>query len=171
MKGQTPPPIVSIVGFSGSGKTTLLEKLIPELAGLGLRIGTIKHHVHGFEMDKPGKDTWRHKRAGAAVTIISSPRQIGMVMDVDHDQHPDELTYLLHDVDIVLTEGYKQGDTPKIEIFREGLREHPVCRDDPRLIGLVTDTRVDLGVPRFALDDIKGLAAFLIDRFAITPRT
>ena len=82
------PPIVSIVGNSGSGKTTFLEKLIPEMIRRGFKVGTIKHDVHGFEMDKPGKDSWRHKRAGAHTTMISSPYQIGMVMDVDEDHNP-----------------------------------------------------------------------------------
>ncbi|HUU81381.1 MAG TPA: molybdopterin-guanine dinucleotide biosynthesis protein B, partial [Acidobacteriota bacterium] len=84
-------PIVLFVGSSGSGKTTLLEKLIPELTRRGLRVGTIKHDVHGFEMDQPGKDSWRHKHAGALASIISSPHQIGEVMDVDHDHSLDEL--------------------------------------------------------------------------------
>ena len=74
-------PLFSVVGFSGSGKTTLVEKLIAEMANRGLKIGSIKHDAHGFSMDKPGKDSWRHKKAGALATIISSPFQIGMVKD------------------------------------------------------------------------------------------
>jgi molybdopterin-guanine dinucleotide biosynthesis adapter protein len=169
VKALTGPALVSIVGFSGSGKTTLLEKLIAELAARGTRVGTIKHDVHGFEMDKPGKDSWRHKQAGAVTTIISSPYQIGVVMDVDHDHDPNELKQFFGNVDIVFTEGYKQGDKPKVEIFRAGLRDEPLCKDDDHLIGLVTDTEVDLGVPRFSLDDIKGLADFLIDSFDLAP--
>lgn len=167
MKAQTETPIVSIVGFSGSGKTTLLEKLIRELATRGYRVGTVKHDVHGFEMDKPGKDSWRHKQAGAVATIISSPRQMGMVMDVDHDLHPDELKRFFPNVDIIFTEGYKEGDKPKVEIFRAGLCDEPLCKNDTHLIALVTDTTVELGVPRFSLDDVKGLADFLIGRFCI----
>jgi molybdopterin-guanine dinucleotide biosynthesis protein B len=169
MKEQPGPPIVSIVGFSGSGKTTLLEKLIRELAGRGCRVGTIKHDVHGFEMDTPGKDSWRHKQAGAVTTIISSPRRIGMVMDVGHDHHPDELKRFFQNVDIVFTEGYKQGDKPKVEIFRAGLQDEPLCKDDDHLIGLVTDTEAAHRAPRFLLDDVKGLADFLIGRFDIVP--
>jgi molybdopterin-guanine dinucleotide biosynthesis protein B len=169
VKALTGPTLVSIVGFSGSGKTTLLEKLIHELAARGYRVGTIKHDVHGFEMDTPGKDSWRHKQAGAVATIISSPRRIGMVMDVDHDHDPDELKRFFQDVDIVFTEGYKRGDKPKVEIFRAGLRGEPLCKDDDHLIGLVTDTAVDLGAPRFSLDDVKGLADFLIGRFNLVP--
>ena len=169
MKAQSGTPIVSIVGFSGSGKTTLLEKLIRELATRGYRVGTVKHDVHGFEMDKPGKDSWRHKQAGAVATIISSPRQIGMVMDVDHDLHPDELKRFFSNVDIVFTEGYKEGDKPKVEIFRAGLRDEPLCKDDNHLIALVTDTTVELRVPHFSLDDVKGLGDFLVSRFDIKP--
>ena len=99
------PAIVCIVGKSGSGKTTLLEKLIPELTGMGLKVGTIKHDVHGFEIDHPGKDSWRHKQAGSAITIISSPQRIGVVMDVEHDHTLDELASFFSGVDIILTEG------------------------------------------------------------------
>ncbi|MFO7601628.1 MAG: molybdopterin-guanine dinucleotide biosynthesis protein B [Candidatus Desulfacyla sp.] len=169
MKALTGPALVSIVGFSGSGKTTLLEKLIHELASRRYRVGTIKHDVHGFEMDTPGKDSWRHKQAGAVTTIISSPHQIGVVMDVDHDHDPNELKRFLQDVDIVFTEGYKRGDKPKVEIFRAGLRDEPLCKDDDHLIALVTDTEVELGVPRFSLDDVKGLADFLIGSFSLVP--
>ena len=170
MKALAGPALVSIVGFSGSGKTTLLEKLIHELTVRGYRVGTIKHDVHGFEMDTPGKDSWRHKQAGAVTTIISSPHQVGMIMDVDHDHDPKELKPFFLDVDIVFTEGYKQGDKPKVEIFRAGLRDEPLCKDDAHLIGLVTDTEVALGAPRFSLDDVKGLADFLINRFGLIPR-
>ncbi|OQX63627.1 MAG: molybdopterin-guanine dinucleotide biosynthesis protein B [Desulfococcus sp. 4484_242] len=167
MKSRTAPPVVSIVGFSGSGKTTLLEKLIRELIGRGCRVGTIKHDVHGFDLDRPGKDSWRHKQAGAVGVIISSPRRIGMVMDVDHDHHPEELKRFFPPVDIILTEGYKQGTTPKIEIFRLGLRDEPLCREDPHLIGIVTDANIDIGVPRFSLEGIPDLAGFLIRRFSL----
>jgi len=170
MKEQDRPPIVSIVGFSGSGKTTLLEKLIRELAARGYRIGTVKHDVHGFEMDKPGKDSWRHKRAGAATSVISSPRQVGVVMDVDHDHDPDELRPFFRNVDIVFTEGYKRGDKPKVEVFRAGLRDAPLCRHDDHLIALVTDTKVDIGAPRFSLEDVEGLADFLVGRFQVAQK-
>lgn len=161
------PPIVSVVGRSGAGKTTLLEKLIPELARRGFRVGTIKHDVHGFEMDKPGKDSWRHKQAGSAVTLISSPHQIGMVRDVDHDHRLDELVPYLAGVDIVLTEGYKRGDKPKVEIFRPEVHSEPLCRGDDKLVALVSDAPVDLGVPRFSIGDINGLADFLVVNFEL----
>jgi len=152
---KTSPPFVSVVGNSGSGKTTFLEKLIPELIARGLKVGTIKHDVHGFEMDKPGKDSWRHKHAGASATVISSPYQIGMVMDVEHDHKPDELLLLFNGMDIILTEGYKRGDHPKMEIFR----------NDNYLLALISDETVHLKVPRFSTKDIKGVADFLITHF------
>ncbi|SPD72529.1 Molybdopterin-guanine dinucleotide biosynthesis adapter protein [uncultured Desulfobacterium sp.] len=170
MSKQGEPPIISIVGMSGSGKTTLLEKLIPELKGRGLRVATIKHDVHGFEMDKPGKDSWRHKRAGAATSMISSPFMIGMVMDADHDHSPEELGRFLSGSDIILTEGYKQKGKNKLEVFRpDGSGEEPICRDDKDLIALISDMPFDLGVPRFTLNDISGLADFIISRFELAP--
>ena len=165
LPGKGIPPIVCIIGNSGTGKTTLVENLIPELKGRGLRVGTIKHDVHGFEMDKPGKDSWRHKQAGAMTTIVSSPHQIGMVMDVDHDYSLDELAAFFPGVDIILVEGFKRAKRPKIEIFRPELRKEPLCKDDDFLVALISDTLVDLGVPRFSSDDIKGLADFLIIHF------
>jgi len=159
------PPVISIVGTSGVGKTSLLEKLIPELTRRGLKVGTVKHHMHRFEMDKPGKDTWRHMKAGAAATMISSPNRIGLIMNVDHDHSPDELRAFLCNVDIILTEGYKRGQNPKIEIFRLEVNEMPLCKGDAHLLALVSDTTVDLDVPQFSMRDIEGLADLVIDHF------
>lgn len=158
-------PVVCIVGKSGSGKTTLMEKLIPELNRMGLQAGSIKHDVHGFEMDQPGKDSWRHKQAGSKTSIISSPQRIGMVMDVDHDHSLDELALFFPGVDIILAEGYKKRGKPKVEIFRREVHSQPLCRNDETLIALMTDTNVDLGVSRFATNDVRGLSAFLAERF------
>lgn len=163
------PPIVSIVGPSGVGKTTLMEKLIPELSGRGYRVGTVKHDVHGFEMDRPGKDSYRHKHAGAEVTIISSPKQIGMVMDVGHDYHLDELKKFLLNMDIVLTEGYKREGRPKVEVFRPEVHGELLCKGEDQLIALVSNVPVDSGVPRFSMNDVKGLADFLTAYFKLIP--
>ncbi len=166
---KTLPPIVSVVGYSGAGKTTFLEKLILALTRRGYNVGTIKHDVHGFEMDKPGKDSWRHKKAGAATTIISSPNQIGVVMDVDHDHGPAELMPFLSRMDIVLTEGYKRGDTPKLEIFRPEAYKEPICRDDENLLALISDEPLDFGVPRYSIDDIEGVVDFVTKHFNLAP--
>ena len=163
------PPVIIIAGSSGSGKTNLLEKLIPEFIRRGFRIGTIKHDVHGFEIDQPGKDSWRHKQAGASTTIISSSRQIGMIRDVDHDHHLDELASLLSNMDIVLAEGYKQLDRPKLEVFRSEIHKEPLLKDDEHLIALISDTAVDLDVPQFSTNDIQGLTGFLITYFSLIP--
>ena len=163
--GKTAPSVISVVGSSGVGKTTLIEKLIPELTRRGVRVGTIKHHMHEFEMDRPGKDSWRHRRAGARVSVISSPAQIGITMDVDHDHSPGELLPFFTGVDLVLAEGYKRGDTPKIEVFRPGVHKEPLCKNDARLVALVCDVDVSAGVPRFSPEDIRGLADFLVSRF------
>ena len=162
-------PIISVIGPSGAGKTTLLEKLIPELTRRGFRVGTVKHHRNRFEMDRPGKDSWRHKQAGAVVTVVSSPHKIGVVMDADHDHHPDELAPLLCNVDIILTEGYKRGHNPKIEVFRPKGHDVPLLTGDAHLIALVSDVQVDLEVPQFSTDDIGGLADFLINSFNLIP--
>lgn len=159
------PPIISVVGFSGAGKTTLMEKLIGELTHRGYRVGSIKHDVHGFEMDKPGKDSWRHKQAGACTTLISSPYQIGMVMDVDHDHHPDELKKFFTNVNVILTEGYKQQRRPKVEIFRSEIHDEPLCNNDDNIVAIMSDIPVNIKVPRFSLDDIRGLVDFLVNQF------
>jgi molybdopterin-guanine dinucleotide biosynthesis protein B len=163
--GKTTAPIVSVVGRSNSGKTTLLEKLIAELKQRGFCVGTIKHDIHGFEMDRPGKDSWRHKQAGASTTIISSPNKIGMVMDVDHDHKPEELIPLLSNIDIILTEGYKNRDHPKLEVFRSDVHKDPICKGDKNLLALICDEKIDLGVPRFSTDDIEKITEFIVGHF------
>ncbi len=162
------PLIISFVGHSGSGKTTIIEKLIRLLAGAGLKVGIIKHDVHGFEMDKPGKDTWRHKKAGAAATIISSATQIGLVMDADHDHQPEELAPLLRFADLIITEGYKRGSHFKIEVFRPAATgdSKPLCRNDPRLLAIISDEKIVTDRPVFGTHDVKAVADFLKSHMA-----
>ena len=162
-------PVVLIVGKSGSGKTRLLQKLITVLAQRGLRAGTIKHAGHGFEMDMPGKDSRRHRQAGAVTTIISSPSGIGMLRDVNHDHKPIELLEFFPDVDIVIAEGYKRESLPKIEVFRPEVHKTPVCKGDKNLLALVSEAGIDLNVPRFSPDDINKITDFLINRFKLSP--
>jgi molybdopterin-guanine dinucleotide biosynthesis protein B len=167
MNSSMLPPLVSIVGRSGSGKTTLMEGLIQEFRKMGLHIGTIKHHHRDLEMDSPGKDTWRHRKAGSETTIIACPNRIGVIMDTDHDLIPTELIPYFPGKDIVLAEGYKYGNQPKVEIFRAEVHGEPVCLHDDSLIALVSDSSVNLGVPRFTTHDIPSLAEFLIEHFKL----
>ena len=166
-RGKGQPPVVLIVGSSGSGKTSVLVKLIPELRERGLKIGTIKHHHRDFEIDHPGKDSWQHKQAGAERAMISSPKRIGIVMDADHDHALDELIPFFTGLDIVLVEGYKKADRPKVEVFRHEVHNRPVCIDDKYLIAIVSDQPLEIGVPCFGTGDITGLSKFLISRFKL----
>ena len=158
---ENAPPVLCIVGFSGSGKTTVSVRLIATLKKRGLRVGTIKHDVHGFEMDRPGKDSWRHKQAGSSTTIVTSPKQIGVVMDVDHDHHPLELLPFLAGMDIVLVEGFKRAPLPKIEVFCPEAGKPPACMGDRHLLAVVSAALLDWGVPRYSPDDIEGLCDFI----------
>lgn len=160
------PPVVSLIGKPDCGKTTLLEKLIPELKSQGYRVGTIKHHVHEFEMDRHGKDTWRHKRAGAHTVALSSPEGLGIIKDVDHDSAIDELVYkYFDDVDIVITEGYKRASAPKIEIFRSSAHPTPLEGRDDTWVAIISDVTLDTKLPQFSLEDVPGIASFLCEKF------
>lgn len=159
------PPVIAFVGKPDCGKTTLLEKLIPELNRRGLKIGTIKHHVHAFEMDREGKDTWRHKQAGARVVALSSPTGLGVIRDTDHDPAvPELLDRYFSEVDLVLAEGYKHTDLPKIEVFRSTVHATPLPDRDATWLALVSDRRPEGDLPWFGLDEIAGLADFLVAR-------
>lgn len=158
------PPVLSIVGKSESGKTTLIEKLIPELKNRGYRIGIVKHAHHGFDMDRNGKDSFRHKKAGADTVMIASPGQIGMVKDVPAECL-DELIPYFEDVDLLITEGFKSDRAPKIEIFRSERHRHPACLEDATLAAMVSDTPFKLAVPQFAPDDIEAITEFIVSGF------
>jgi molybdopterin-guanine dinucleotide biosynthesis adapter protein len=159
-------PIISIVGKSDSGKTTLIEKLLPELVRRGYRIATVKHDIHGFEVDREGKDSWRHKKAGAHTVIISSPQKVALIRDVDRDLRLDELREkFIQDVDLVMSEGFKKDVQPKIEIFRKEKHQELLCTAQDNLVAIVSNRTFDVGVPCFGLDDMKGLADFIEKRF------
>lgn len=151
------PVILSIIGKSGSGKTTLIEKLIPELKGRGYRIGTIKHTVHEFDLDTRGKDTWRHRIAGADTVMLAAPHGISLIRDLP-GYDLDDLVGHFYDVDLIITEGFKRGDRPKIEIFRTAAHQEPLFSGGPELIAMVTDSQVERNLPVFGLDDTAGLA-------------
>ena len=167
-------PFVAIVGNSGSGKTTFMEKLISEMTGRGFKVGTIKHHHgRGLDMDKPGKDSWRHKKAGASVAVISSPFQVGMAADVDHDNEPEELSHLFTGMDIVFCEGFKRGHIFKMEVFRPEISREILCGNDNMLLAFISDSDisdVDMNRPRapvFPLNDASETSDFLMERFKL----
>lgn len=153
-------PILCIAGRSQTGKTTLIEKLIPVLKNRGYRIGTIKHSHHIFEMDKTGKDSWRHKDAGAETVIIASPGKIAMVKS-DHEGTLDSLVNYFSDMDLVITEGYKGEVKPKIEVVRAARHQQALLADDANLIAIVTDVDMSAEVPVFGMEDIDQLADFI----------
>jgi molybdopterin-guanine dinucleotide biosynthesis protein B len=159
-------PVVSFVGYSGSGKTTFLEKLIPRLKARNVRVGIIKHHGHNLEIDTPGKDTWRHARAGADAVAIACPGKAAVFLKAEGEMDLEVLAGLMGEMDIILTEGYKRGSRPKIEINRSACGTGLVS--DPReLIAVVSDTGWEAGVPVFGLEDADPVADFLMDRFGL----
>ncbi len=158
------PQIICIVGRSQSGKTTLIEKLIPVLKHKGYRIGTIKHSHHIFDFDKSGKDSWRHKDAGADAVIIASPGKIAMVKN-DHQGTLESLLDYFGDLDLVITEGYKGARQPKIEVVRAARHDDALLREDSYLVAVVTDVELDLKLPVFGLEDIDELADFIEEKY------
>lgn len=159
------PNTISIVGKSNSGKTTLLEKLIQELTAMGYAIGTVKHAHDGFDMDKEGKDSWRHRKAGAKATLVISDGKIALLKDDASDAIAAMTTYLA-DMDLIMVEGFKRQPIPKIEIFRnDSIHSHPLCMEDEHLVAFVSDSNHAPDVPRFGLEEIKELAGFIARRF------
>ena len=157
-------PVVSVVGRSKSGKTTLVEKLIKELNSRGYKVGAIKHDAHQFDIDVPGKDSWRHTQAGANPVVISSPDKLAMIKRVQQEISLDEIVERYIDgVDIVLTEGYKRQDKLKIEVLTTG--KEMICSPS-ELIAVAGEDAVNIGdVPFFDRNDAKGITLFLEKNF------
>ncbi|MCL5039841.1 MAG: molybdopterin-guanine dinucleotide biosynthesis protein B [Firmicutes bacterium] len=161
-------PVISVVGKSDSGKTTLLEKIIPELRSRGYRVATVKHDVHGFSLDIPGKDTWRHSQAGADVVIISSPAKMATIRKVERERTLEEITREVTGVDIIITEGYKRQDRPKLEVFRSEKYDSPLCQLEDQLFAIATDNPDFSGLPAVPVihwDDAAALCDLIEERF------
>ncbi len=163
-KDNNVPPIVSIIGKSKSGKTTLLEKLIGELKARGYRVATIKHTSQNLSLDEPGKDSWRHTQAGSEATVLSAPDKLALIKPAGGDISLGQIAHLLgEDYDIILTEGFRQGDAPKIEVHRQQVG--PPLASVGKLIAIATDEPLPTKTRQFSLEDIKGLADFLEQGF------
>lgn len=160
-----PTPAVSFVAQSGTGKTTLLEKLVAELKGRGLRVGAIKHDAHRFDIDHPGKDSYRLTAAGADTMLLCSAAKLALVKQHHAEPAVEELlARYFADVDLVVTEGFKASSLPKIEVHRRGCAAALLCRDvryDPTLIAVASDEPLQLDVPVLDLNDIAAICDFL----------
>ena len=158
-------PLFGIAGWSNSGKTTLIEKLARYFTDRGLRVATIKHTHHKFDIDAPGSDTQRHRAAGAAETAIVSGSRVAIVEEIDAAGEPalEAVAARLRPADIILVEGYKSASIPKIEVRRAGLvAEKLLAANDPFVLAIASDYEVDgQGKPVFNLDDISGIAALI----------
>lgn len=153
------PAVVSVAAKSGTGKTTLVVKLIRELKQRGYRVGAVKHDGHGFSMDKEGKDSWRFTEAGSDITMVTSRDKIAMIRQNPDRREPplrETIARYFNDVDIVITEGFKKNDLPKIEVHRRECRSELLYRGenhDPNLLAVASDEPLDLDVPVFDLND------------------
>ncbi|MGM0471347.1 MAG: molybdopterin-guanine dinucleotide biosynthesis protein B [Bacillota bacterium] len=158
-------PVVSIVGRSDSGKTTLLEQLIPKLQSRGYQIATIKHHGHDFEIDKPGKDTWVHRQAGAKTVILSAPRRLAKIEELDSEVKLDRILteYLNNDkLDLVITEGYKSADKPKIEVYRPNKSDEPLFSTADEGILAIVENK-ERSDQQFSSQQVSEIANLIID--------
>lgn len=162
-------PSIAFVGRSKTGKTTLIERLISMFVDQGIKVAVIKHHPHDFEIDVPGKDTYRYKKAGATMSILASPAKIAIVEDTDTEQTLHQiLSHYVRNVNLTIIEGFKREDTPKIEVFRRTQEaDRPVCEGDKNLIAIVSDDPVATKLPVFSRSDVFGIARFVIERFIL----
>jgi molybdopterin-guanine dinucleotide biosynthesis protein B len=163
------PPVVSIVGKSSTGKTTFLEKLLRELTGRGYKIATIKHSHHSIDFDDPKKDSYRHSKAGAAITMVSSTTSFQIIKQLPREFTIDELARnLSEEYDLVMTEGFSRGNAPKVEIHRK--EAGPLLEVASNLFTVVTDEELDVDIPQFGLEDVKGVADLIAAKYILPNR-
>jgi molybdopterin-guanine dinucleotide biosynthesis protein MobB len=163
--------ILGIVGWSGSGKTTLLSALIPCLRARGLTVSTVKHAHHGFDMDKPGKDTYRHREAGAREVLVATAARWALLHEVDGPEPAlPELLARMAPVDLVLVEGFKTHEFPKLEVHRLALGKPPIWPDWADVVAVASDRALpDCPRPVLALDDPQVIAAWIVQFLRIAP--
>jgi molybdopterin-guanine dinucleotide biosynthesis protein B len=161
--------IIGLAGWSGSGKTTLITKVIPRLVGRGVRVSTLKHAHHGFDLDQPGKDSFMHRAAGATEVVISSAKRFAILHELREEAEWDlpDLIGKLAPVDLVLVEGYKRDAFPKLEIHRKANGKPLLQPDDPHVVAIASDTPLPAArVPVVGLDDIDGIVDILLKHAA-----
>lgn len=156
--------VIGLAGWSGAGKTTLLTRLIPHFSAQGLRVSVIKHAHHRFDVDVPGKDSWRHREAGAAEVLVASANRWALMHELRGAAEPrlPELLSKLSAVDLVVVEGFKREPHRKIEVHRAANDKPLLFPDDPGIVGIATDTTVETRLPTVHLDDIEAVAALLL---------
>jgi molybdopterin-guanine dinucleotide biosynthesis protein B len=156
-------------GWSGSGKTTLIEKLIPRFAGAGLRVSLIKHAHHTFDVDQPGKDSYRHRHAGAAEILVTSSRRWVLMHELRGAQEPsfDEQVKRMSPCDLLLVEGFKFAPIPKLEVWREATGEGLLHPNDPHIVAVASDSKVSTKLPLLDLNDDAAIAAFVLSHLKL----
>ena len=163
--------IFGLAGWSGSGKTTLLTAVIPELVARGLKVSTIKHAHHEFDIDRPGKDSWRHREAGAGEVMVASVRRWAIMHELRGAPEPtlDELVARMSPVDLLLVEGWKHHPHPKIEVHRPSLGKTLLYPDDPHVVAIASDEVLAAPIPLLPLGDASAVAAFISDHLGLAP--
>lgn len=156
--------VYGIVGFKNAGKTGLMERLVAEIVRRGFTVSTIKHAHHNFDVDQPGKDSYRHREAGASQTVLASANRWAMMTELRGAAEPtlDQLLAGLSPVDLVLVEGYKRGDHPKVEAHRAEPGNPLLAPEDPTVQAVAADFKVDASCPVFDLNDTTAIADFIL---------
>jgi molybdopterin-guanine dinucleotide biosynthesis protein B len=151
-------------GWSGSGKTTLIEKLIPRFAARGLRVSLIKHAHHTFDVDQPGKDSYRHRHAGAGEVLVTSSRRWVLMHELRGAQEPsfDEQVKHLSPCDLLIVEGFKHAPIPKLEVWRAETGEGLLHPQDPHIVAVASDAKVDTKLPLLDINDDARIASFIL---------
>ncbi|HLT27901.1 MAG TPA: molybdopterin-guanine dinucleotide biosynthesis protein B [Zeimonas sp.] len=157
--------VFGFAGYSGSGKTTLIEQLIPRFVLRGLRVSLVKHAHHLFDIDKPGKDSWRHREAGASEVLITSDQRWVLMHELRDEPEPSlhEQLGRFSPCDLVLVEGYKRAAIPKLEVYRPALGRQPLYPDDPNIVAVASDAPLSTTLPRLDLNDPDAIAAFILE--------
>src|SRR5262245_19492520 len=160
--------VIGIAGWSGAGKTTLLTRVIPRLTARDLRVSTIKHAHHAFDVDRPGKDSHTHREAGATEVLVSSANRFALMHELrgKPEWTLDALLDKLSPVDLVLVEGFKSEAHPKLEVFRAAVGKPPLHPEDENIVAIASDGPLQANVPVVPLDDIEAIADVLIDKAA-----